>query len=152
MVAPSWQDPALWYQVNLANKSKVLESVRNLESLDLYIRASTPEVYGSSDIAVLPDGRLNPSTPYAVSHAAIDFHVDVWAPNMAFLMFARFANFYGPGQQLYRVILGLFYLHSRHVSLFRWRWTSRRSFIHSDDICSAFDSIVNLGGSAFSRV
>ena len=33
MVAPSWEDPMLWYSTNLANKSYALETIRSLKNL-----------------------------------------------------------------------------------------------------------------------
>ena len=75
MVAPSWGDPLVWYETNVSRKSLLLETIRNLDSLEKYVRASTPEVYGSNDNLISERQPFNPSTPYAVSHSAIDFHI-----------------------------------------------------------------------------
>ncbi len=48
MVAQSWEDPYLWFDTNISYKSKLVGSILNLDSLEMYIRASTPEVFGSS--------------------------------------------------------------------------------------------------------
>ena len=45
MVAQSWQDPSLWYETNIGKKSLILETIRNLDSIEKYVRASTPEVF-----------------------------------------------------------------------------------------------------------
>ena len=143
MVAQSWQDPSLWYQVNVTNKAKLLNSLVNSSYLQSYIRASTPEVYGSSNAPMTTDLGFNPSTPYAVSHAAIDAHIRCLGRQYDFPYFiARFANFYGVGQQLYRVIPRLIIsaLTSTTFTL-DGGGSSLRSFIYSSDICSAIDSL-----------
>ena len=48
MVAQSWNDPTLWYETYLAKKSYILEAIKDLKSLEKYVRASTPEVYGNT--------------------------------------------------------------------------------------------------------
>lgn len=144
MVAPSWEDPALWYQINITNKAKVINSLINNKYLDAYIRASTPEVYGSSTKYITPENYFNPSTPYAVSHASIDYHIRCLGRQYDFPYFiARFANFYGPGQQLYRVIPKLILSAlTRTNFILDGGGKSLRSFIYSSDICSAIDSII----------
>jgi dTDP-glucose 4,6-dehydratase len=47
MVAESWAHPEQWLQTNLISKTKLLEILRQKSWLKRYIRASTPEVYGS---------------------------------------------------------------------------------------------------------
>ena len=66
MVAQSWEDPGLWYSTNIFNKVLVIESLRKLKRLEKYVRASTPEVYGSSPKMIKESFAFNPSTPYAV--------------------------------------------------------------------------------------
>ena len=73
MVAQSWGDPSLWYSTNISSKVYVLEQIKNLTCLEKYVRASTPEVYGSSTKFIKESSSFNPSTPYAVSHCAIDY-------------------------------------------------------------------------------
>ena len=75
------------------------------EFLKLYVRISTPEVFGSVDGLITENKSFNPSTPYALSHATIDQHIKLMANQIDFpFIIARYANFYGPGQQLYRIV------------------------------------------------
>ena len=144
MVAPSWEDPQLWYHVNLSMKTKFLQSLLDLDSLEKYIRASTPEVYGSSKNFIKEDGAFNPSTPYAVSHSAIDYHIRCLGQKDKFpYLIGRFANFYGVGQQLYRVIPRLFLscLTGRSFTL-DGGGKSTRFFINSIDIFTAFEKMM----------
>ena len=144
MVAPSWEDPQLWYHVNLSMKTKFLQSLLDLDSLEKYIRASTPEVYGSSKNFIKEDGAFNPSTPYAVSHSAIDFHIRCLGQKDKFpYLIGRFANFYGVGQQLYRLIPRLFLSCSTGRSFtLDGGGKSTRFFINSIDIFTAFEKMM----------
>ena len=144
MVAQSWDDPALWYETNLARKSYILESIKNLKSLEKYIRASTPEVYGSSEFKQKEEANFCPSTPYAVSHSAIDYHLRCLGKNYNFpYIIGRFSNFYGEGQQLYRVIpKSILSILNGKIFTIDGNGKSLRSFIHSYDICSAFKALL----------
>ena len=145
MVAQSWSDPALWFHTNITQKSILLKHLSTCDFLEQYIRASTPEVYGSSLNYQPPSTPFNPTTPYAVSHASIDSYIRCLGSSYGFpYKIGRFANFYGVGQQLYRVIprLILSCLTSQQFIL-DGGGTSLRSFIYSSDISSAFDHLVD---------
>ncbi len=145
MVAPSWEDPKLWYHINLSMKTKFIQSLLNSDSLEKYIRASTPEVYGSSEKFIKETAPFNPSTPYAISHGAIDFHLRCIGKKDKFpYIIGRFANFYGSGQQLYRVIPKLFLscLSKKSFTL-DGGGKSTRFFINSLDIVSAYEKMMH---------
>ena len=63
MVAQSWSDPALWFHTNITQKSILIKHLSTCDYLDQYIRASTPEVYGSSLHFQPPFSPFNPTTP-----------------------------------------------------------------------------------------
>ena len=144
MVAQSWDDPMLWYKTNIARKSYILGSIKELKSLEKYIRTSTPEVYGSSSLNQKEEANFCPSTPYAISHCAIDYHLRCLGKTYNFpYIIARFSNFYGEGQQLYRVIpKSILSIINGRIFTIDGDGQSQRSFIHSDDICSAFKSLL----------
>ena len=144
MVAQSWDDPKLWYTTNLSNKVFIIEGIRKLNRLEKYIRASTPEVYGSNSQKIKESNAFNPSTPYAVSHCAIDYHLRCLGKNYDFpYCIGRFANFYGEGQQLYRVIPKaiLSFLNGKDF-IIDGNGKSLRSFIYSKDIVSAIRKLI----------
>lgn len=147
MVAQSWEDPELWFDTNVSKKAALLKHISRLKTLKLYIRASTPEVYGSSDSFIKPDSEFNPSTPYAISHAGIDWYVRALGRETGFpYILARFANFYGVGQQLYRVIPRLILSCLTNKSfILQGGGTTERSFIYSSDIVSAFRKLLEKG-------
>ena len=70
------------------------------------VHVTTPEVYGSTDGGWIKEhNHFTPSTPYAVSRAACDMHLQSFHEAYGFpVVFTRAANVYGPGQQLYRII------------------------------------------------
>jgi dTDP-glucose 4,6-dehydratase len=138
MVAESWQDPAQWYTTNLVAKARLHDRLRQYDWLDRYVRISTPEVYGSQDQLLKETWQYNPTTPYAVSHAAVDMSLRAFHQHYGFpVILNRFANFYGPGQQLYRIVPRtiIYALTGRKLQL-HGGGTSIRAFIYVDDVAS----------------
>ena len=148
MVAPSWKNPEVWYTTNVAIKSRLMNALKDVLFLKKYIRIGTPEVFGSNVNFLKEDECFNPSTPYAVSHAAIDFNLRCLNKQYDFpYLIGRFANFYGVGQQLYRIIPRLFLsCRSGKNFILDGKGESRRSFIHSNDIITAIDCMVKFNG------
>lgn len=105
MVAQSWNQPEQWFQTNLMAKVRLHEFLRQQSFLKVYLRFSTPEVYGHSENTLNEQACLRPSTPYAVSHAAIDMSLLAYHRQYNFpVILTRASNIYGPFQQLYRII------------------------------------------------
>ena len=139
MVAPSWQQPAHWYQTNVVANVLFHDRLRQTPWLKKYVHVGTPEVYGSTTGVIDETAPFNPSTPYAASRAACDLHLRTFLHQYKFpVAWTRAANVYGPGQQLYRIIprtilsikLGQpLQLHGGGHSV--------RSFIHIDDVAAA---------------
>ena len=145
MVAQSWQWPEDWYQTNVVALAKVVECLRNEDSLESFIHASTPEVYGNSKYGRVKENRVYaPTTPYAVSKAAFDMHLDCQYRSNAFpAVITRSANVYGEGQQLYRIIpRALWYGLNKKRLMLDGGGFSRRNFIHISDVAKATVDIV----------
>ncbi len=147
MVAQSWNYPHQWYNTNIVSKVKIHNAIKNEKFLKQYIRISTPEVYGNSNKTLKENSSINPSTPYAVSHAAIDKSLDIFFKEYNFpVITCRFSNFYGPFQQLYRIIPKAFLSALMHKKLpLHGGGKSIRSFIYGDDIVSAIFKIIDAG-------
>ena len=139
MVAQSWENPLQWYQTNFMSKIKLHEFLRKLDWLKVYMRASTPEVYGNIPTPATEEHALSPSTPYAISHAAIDMSLNAYYKNYNLpVLLTRSANFYGPGQQLYRIIpRTIIYAKTGRKLQLHGGGTSVRSFIYGDDFSDA---------------
>lgn len=147
MVAQSWENPTDWYQTNLVSLSSLCQSLIGEKTIRKFIQFTTPEVYGSTDGWVNETFEFAPSTPYAISRAASDWHLKSLFDNYGFpVIFTRAANVYGPGQQIYRVIPRtiLSTILGKRVPL-HGGGKSIRSFIHMDDVGRALAAITSNG-------
>jgi dTDP-glucose 4,6-dehydratase len=147
MVAESWHDPAQWYITNIISKVKLHHFLKDCDFLKCYVRVSTPEVYGNVQSAMREDHPLYPSTPYAVSHAAIDMSLAAFNRQYQFpVMLTRFANFYGPHQQLYRIIprTMIYALLQKKLPL-HGGGASQRMFIYGEDVADGIFKTIHHG-------
>jgi dTDP-glucose 4,6-dehydratase len=147
MVAESWAHPEQWYATNILAKVVLHDFLRTRPWLRKYVKGSTPEVYGSTAHLVREDQPYAPSTPYAVSHAAIDLSLAAFFRQYAFpIVFTRFANFYGAGQQLYRIVPRtiLSALSGRKLPL-HGGGSSVRAFIHGRDVAEGLLAALDKG-------
>ncbi|MBO8240510.1 NAD-dependent epimerase/dehydratase family protein [Prochlorococcus marinus XMU1412] len=140
MVAESWMNPTHWYKTNVVSQVALHDELRKKEYLEKYVHVTTPEVYGSTDRGWIDEKtNFSPSTPYAVSRAACDLHLQSFYQAYKFpVTFTRAANVYGPGQQLYRIIPRtiLSALSGKKMKL-HGGGLSTRCFIHIDDVVEA---------------
>ena len=147
MVAQSWDYPEHWYQTNVVALAELGNVLIKEKSIKKFVHFTTPEVYGSTSGWLEEGFSFAPSTPYAVSRAAGDWHLKCLFDNYGFpVIFTRAANVYGPGQQLYRIIPRtiLSALTGQKLPL-HGGGKSIRSFIHIDDVSSALEAIMNHG-------
>jgi dTDP-glucose 4,6-dehydratase len=147
MVAQSWDSPEHWYQTNVVGLSKLCKLLIKEKSIKKFVHFTTPEVYGSTSGWLKESFNFAPSTPYAISRAAGDWHLKALFENDGFpVIFTRAANVYGSGQQLYRIIPKtiLSALTGKKLSL-HGGGKSIRSFIHINDVSTALTAIMNSG-------
>jgi dTDP-glucose 4,6-dehydratase len=139
MVAQSWASPLDWYRTNLQAMVGLYDLLRDCPFLQRFVQASTPEVYGATPDWVGEDCPLNPTTPYAISKAACDFHLLAYHRAYGFpVALTRAANVCGPGQQLYRIIpRALLSAYSGERMQLDGGGISQRCFIHIADVCAA---------------
>ena len=113
--------------------------------LDQFIRISTPEVYGSTSKVISEDHPYSPSTPYAISQMATDTSLMAFHNNLGFpVAITRAANYYGPGQQLYRIVPKtiLSILKGTKLNL-HGGGKSVRAFIHAKDSADGVMKIID---------
>lgn len=148
MVAESWNEPSRWYRTNVESLSRLISRLIALKcNLEKFVQFSTPEVYGSTPDWIRENFFFKPSTPYAISRAAGDWHLKLIGENYGFpVLFTRAANVYGPGQQLYRIIPKTIMkiLKGEKVHL-HGGGKSTRSFIHIEDVSNALWMLMNKG-------
>ena len=147
MVGESWNWPEHWFKTNMVSKVKLHNFLKNQDFLEKYIRISTPEIYGNTNKIIRENSELDPSTPYAVSQAAIDMSLKTFYNTYQFpVIFTRFANFYGPFQQVYRIIPKT--ILTTHLKLklpLHGGGNSKRSFIFHKDVSSGIIQSIKYG-------
>lgn len=140
MVAESWQSPTDWYTTNVVGQVALIEVLRSRSYIGKYLHFTTPEVYGSTGGSWVKESNVyNPTTPYAVSRAACDMHLDCYFRAYGFpVVFTRASNVYGQGQQLYRIVPKAFLCAlTNSKMILHGGGLSRRSFIHIRDVSKA---------------
>ena len=147
MVGQSWLSPEDWYETNVVGVAKLTKTLMELPNLQRYVHVTTPEVYGSTDGWIKESFDFRPSTPYAVSRAAGDWHLKCVFEEFGLpVVFTRAANVYGPGQQLYRIVPRAILSALLHRKLpLDGGGLSTRSFIHIDDVARATQMIAENG-------
>jgi dTDP-glucose 4,6-dehydratase len=147
MVAESWENPEHWVNTNCLGKLKLIKSLLNIKHSIKFIRISTPEVYGNNNRSILEDDKFSPSTPYAVTQATADNFFNIYAKFKKLnVINLKFANFYGPGQQLYRIIpKTIMYILLKKKLEIHGNGKSIRSFIFTEDFCSSIIKALKFG-------
>jgi len=136
MVAQSWDKPEDWFQTNTVANVKLHDKLRRMDFIKKYVHISTPEVYGACTGLIKEHTNYQPSTPYAVSKAAVDMSLMSFYNAYNFpVCFTRAANVFGASQQLYRIIpiTILKFLTDQKLQL-HGCGDSIRSFIHIKDV------------------
>ena len=139
MVEQSWINPEDWYQTNIVSQTIFYKNIQKFRFINRIIHVTTPEVYGSNYKKIKENTKFNPSTPYAISRAAMDLHLLSLYKNFHLpIILTRTSNIYGPGQQLYRIIPKAFMCSKKKLKLnLHGGGNSIRSFIFMDDVSEA---------------
>ena len=137
--ATSWTKAWRYYETNLTALARMTEFLAGRDYLRRWIQIGTSELYGSVDVPATEETPLRPTSPYAVSKAAGDMHLQSIVGVQKFPMnILRPSNAYGPGQQVYRVIPRLVVcgLTGQRMPL-QGGGAVEKSYIHSQDLARA---------------
>lgn len=147
MVGESWQHAADYYRTNVIGLAALAAALIETERVTKFVNVSTPEVYGTTETFLKEGAPFRPSTPYAVSRAAGDYHLRILNIERGFpVCFTRTVNVYGPGQQLYRIIpLTALCAYTGRTLILHGGGASTRSFIHIDDVAAGILRVVEDG-------
>ena len=139
MVSESWLKPEDWYKTNVVAQVKIYKELSNFKFIKKFIHVTTPEVYGNTKTKTKENFNFNPSTPYAISRAALDIHLKKYYEKFKLpIIFTRTANVYGPCQQLYRIVPNaLLSARIKKKLDLHGGGLSTRSFIYIDDVSAA---------------
>jgi dTDP-glucose 4,6-dehydratase len=141
MVAESWNNPSTWYRTNVESLANLIRALDYEDcKIEKFIQFSTPEVYGNTNTLIKENWSFAPSTPYAISRAAGDWHLKSLYDTRKFpVIFTRAANVFGEHQRLYRIVPKTIFSILRGFKLpLQGGGKSVRSFIHIDDVSSVF--------------
>lgn len=138
VVPDSWEKASVYYETNTAGIARLAQTLLSA-GIEKFVQVSTPEVYGSTGTFLKEGTPFNPSTPYAVSRAAADWHLRLEHREWALpVCFTRTVNVYGERQQAYRIIpkAARCALSGTKLPL-EGGGVSTRSFIHAEDAARA---------------
>jgi len=143
----SWKNPTHWLMTNTVSIANLTFELKNKDYLKRYIQISTPEVYGRCRNRKENIRTYNPSTPYAVSKIAGDLFLITLFNKFSFpVCFVRSTNFYGPHQQLYRIIpRTIIYLKLGKKIPLHGGGAVRRDFINVSDAARGIDKVILKG-------
>lgn len=146
MVGQSWDAPEDWVRTNCLGKLNLVRKLSKIKKIK-YIRISTPEVYGDNTKKIRENDNILPSTPYAITQATADFFTFAYTKFRGLNSITlRFANFYGPGQQLFRIIpKTIICILKKKKLTIHGNGSSLRSFIYCDDFCDSILKAINKG-------
>ncbi len=142
--ALSFKHSARYYDSNVMAVARLCEDLMARDYLERFIQIGTSELYGSTDKASREDDPLKPTTPYAVSKAAADMHLDSLFNVLKFPMnIVRPSNAYAPGQLLYRIIpkTVVFGLTGRKLPL-QGGGKAHKSYLHARDLAHALHLVI----------
>lgn len=146
-VANSWNEPEHWLRTNTLALANLTFHLRDKDYLKKFVQISTPEIYGFCNNLKEDLGYYNPSTPYAVSKVAGDLFLSAMFKKYKFpVCFVRSTNFYGPHQQLYRIVpKTIIYLKSGKKLPLHGGGKVSRDFIHIYDVVDGIGKVVQNG-------
>jgi len=135
-VGLSNERPTEYFEINTLAVAKLCEHLRGSSYFENYVHISSGEVFGSCDGPVAVDQLFKPSTPYAVSKAAADMHLNTLMQNFDFPAYIiRSTNVFGRHQQLFKIIPRcVIYLKMGKTIEMHGGGTAIKSFIHIRDV------------------
>jgi dTDP-glucose 4,6-dehydratase len=148
----SFHTPLQYTQDNIVGTHTLLEASRKYNILKLFIHVSTDEVYGESMISndekkKTEETILCPTNPYASTKAGAELIVMSYYHSYKMpIIITRGNNVYGPNQYPEKLIPRCIKLLKENKKLtIHGDGSNLRSFIHTDDVASAFEIILERG-------
>jgi len=136
---------------NVLGTHTLLECSKVYNKLNLFLHFSTDEVYGSVELndkgCDEEISLLNPSNMYSASKAAAEFMVKSYYHSFKIpIIITRCNNVYGDNQYEEKLIPRFITnLINKEICQIHGQGTSRRNFIHTYDVSSAVDIILQKG-------
>jgi len=143
--ATSWHKSSRYYDTNVTAVAKLCEHLYDKKFLKQFLQIGSSEVYGGTIKPAKETDIPNPTSPYAVSKLAADYHMLSLYNHMGFPSnVIRPSNSYGSGQYLYRLIPKaiLYGLTGKKFPL-EGDGKSMKSFMHAQDLADAIIAIIH---------
>jgi dTDP-glucose 4,6-dehydratase len=142
----SFISPILYTRNNVVGTHVLLEAARAHQVLR-FIHVSTDEVYGSSLQSHTEESKLAPTNPYSASKAAAEMIVQSYITSFGLpAIITRGNNVYGPKQYPEKVIPKfILRLLNGDKCEIQGSGLQSRSFLYTEDVCEAFDTILHRG-------
>ncbi len=138
-VGLSWNHSLDYYETNVMSLVRLTDELSKRSWFKKFIQIGSSEVYGSVGEPVSELAAIKPSSPYAASKAAFDFHLHAIATHQAFpAVIVMPSNGYCEGQTLNRIIPKTIIsaLTGQRLKL-QGGGVAQKSYLHADDISSA---------------
>ena len=145
-VGLSWAYPLDYYETNLMALVRLTNELANRTWLGRFIQIGSSEVYGSVERPADEDHPVKPSSPYAASKAAFDFHLRAISSHQGFPgVNVMPSNGYCEGQTLNRIIPKTIIaaLTGKKFTLLGGK--AEKSYLHADDISRAILLVAENG-------
>lgn len=136
-----------YYATNIVALVRFAESLRKRDYVKRFIQIGTSELYGSTVKPAVETDALRPTSPYAISKAAFDQHLDVMHRVHGFpCNVVRPSNCYTRGQQLHRIIPRTIVcaLSGKKLQL-QGGGVARKSYMHATDLSRAVMDVIERG-------
>jgi len=148
-VQNSFDDSMQYTLDNIVGTHVLLECCRKYSKIIKIIHVSTDEVYGESldDSMKHEYSVLYPTNPYAATKAGAELIAMSYIKSYSLpIVITRGNNVYGPRQYPEKLIPRFIdLLNSDKPVTIQGDGSARRSFLHVDDTCSAFETILEKG-------
>jgi len=143
--ATSWNKSSRYYDTNITAVAKLCEHLYDKKFLKQFLQIGSSEIYGGTKEPAKENSLPNPTSPYAVSKLAADYHMLSLYNHMGFpTNVIRPSNCYGSGQYMYRVIPKaiLYGLTGKKFPL-EGGGKVLKSFMHAGDLADAIITILH---------
>ena len=148
-VQNSFDDSMQYTMDNIVGTHTLLECCRKYKNIIKIIHVSTDEVYGESlnDDLKNEQSILIPTNPYAATKAGAELIAMSYIKSYNLpIIITRGNNVYGPNQYPEKLIpYFIKLLNSGKPVTIQGDGSAKRSFLHVDDTCSAFEIILDKG-------
>jgi len=146
-VGQSWNHAIDYYETNLMSLVRLTNELRTRAWFKKFVQIGSSEVYGSVTAPAKEDAPVRPSSPYAASKAAFDFHLKAIAKHENFpVLIVMPSNGYCEGQTLNRIIPKTIIAAITGQKLkLEGGGVAQKSYLHADDISRAI-MLVNEKG------